>query len=124
MEKIKRKYIQISYRKTRVSFRLEDIPEKFLRPEFCPSCHTKPNRWHFHHWLYAYKTKEVKENRELVFENGVWLCYNCHKMFADHWRWIVYWTRKNPRLGMGVMKLMPIEFKRTLAQYFVEMILK
>lgn len=123
MQKIKTKYLTISYRKARITFRIEDIPKIYLRPKICPSCHVPPNRWHFHHWLYAYTTKEVRENHELVFENGVWLCYKCHKFFADHWRWIVYWTRKYPRLGLGVMKLMPIEFKKTLAMYFVEMIL-
>jgi len=122
MQKIKRKYYAIKYRRTIIRVPIEDVPEEYFRPEFCPSCTTKPGRWHFHHWIYAYATKKVKANPVLVFDNGVWLCYKCHKFFADHWRWIVYWTRRFPTLGLGVMKLMPIEFKKTLAMYYVEMI--
>ena len=109
--------------KKRVTIPIEDVPKDKIRPEKCPCCglaHVK--KWEFHHWLYKYKVKEVVAKPYLALENGQWMCYSCHKFFADHWRNIIEKTKKFPGRGLGVFRHIPLDMKVALELYFVEMI--
>ena len=99
----------------------ECVPLDKLRPETCPCCGIIPKKWGFHHWIYAYTVKQVREKPYLVFDNGDWMCYACHKI-ANYWRNIIQATKKFPGRSLGVFKKVPLEMKKYLACYFVEMI--
>jgi hypothetical protein len=55
-----------------------------FKPDWCEGCGRKLGegitKIDAHHWLYAYETKEVRKNPNLVLNNVSWLCFTCHTL--------------------------------------------
>ena len=71
---------RIMYRRARVSVDLK-------KANACKACPHK-GRTEMHHYLYAYKTSEVRARPGLASDNTIELCYNCHRL-ADALRKIM-----------------------------------
>jgi len=74
----------------------------------CQACGIQ-RQTHFHHYKYAYMTKEIRKDPDKALENTVQLCFPCH-MMADNIRKIeenyliferVYKVIKAARKNMG-----------------------
>jgi hypothetical protein len=101
---------QVRYRRARVTVEGE-------KPEGCSACHAS-GRVELHHYHYAYTTKEVRENPQLAFENGLWLCFPCH-MIADAIRKIVWNQDRFAKVHHALMRFSsnPIQYPRRVDQF-------
>lgn len=69
---MKKKYT-LKYR--RLTVRLDFNPRK----NYCECC-GKNGKLDYHHWIYSYKTKDVRKNPSLAAMNGSTLCFVCHNL--------------------------------------------
>lgn len=68
--------MKVKYRKIYV-----EVPgyKKGVKCECCGKI-PKPRGINLHHWVYAYTTKEVRENPKLAIKNTSLLCFACHRI--------------------------------------------
>ena len=85
--------------KFKIKYRRATFTVEGKKSEYCQCCHKKPKKsgLHFHHKIYAYKTKEVRKNPQLALENTIQLCWYCHRV-ADSLRVV----QSNPEIIMNL----------------------
>ena len=65
--------------KIRVKYRKLRVWVVAVRPKKCPVC-WRVGQIQLHHWIYAYKTAEIRKEPRLVLKNATFLCFPCHKI--------------------------------------------
>lgn len=70
--------------KIKVKYRRARFTVEAARPRTCQCC-GKRRQMQLHHWRYAYKTSEVRKDKQLALDNTSWLCFRCH-VLADAMR--------------------------------------
>lgn len=83
--------------KVRVLYRRLSVRVLVDKPAMCQACGGS-GQIQLHHFLYAYKTSEVRKNPQLALDNAVWLCFPCHRV-ADALRV----TETNPARVMWIL---------------------
>lgn len=66
--------------KVRVKYRRLRVWVECDKPDKCQCCLTRAKKIDLHHWIYAYKTEEVRKNPQLALDNATWLDYPCHQV--------------------------------------------
>jgi hypothetical protein len=70
--------VRVKYR--RASIDVGDID----KPKICGCCNRGEkegiHKIDLHHWIYAYKTSEVRKDHRLALKNTSWLCVPCHNV--------------------------------------------
>ncbi len=70
---------------TKIRYRRASIDVPFERSKVCEICNKPFKKIDVHHWLYAYKTGEVRDKPELVLDHTIQVCFHCHRV-ADAFR--------------------------------------
>jgi len=92
-----KKLYTLRYRRTTLRFK------KNPRKKKCECCGRK-GKLDAHHWIYKYKTSEIKKNPNLALENISTLCFSCHRL-ANSLKHIM----ENPELITKLSELVPLE---------------